>query len=193
MGVKYGTTTALSSSLNPAQVGQPVIVIASVSSSNEGTPTGMVTFRSGGTVLGTAMLDSTGTATLSTSALSVGTHTITARYAGDDTFAPSRATPLRQVVAKYASTIMLTSSANPSPSGQAVTFTAQVSGGAGGTPTGTVTFRNGGALLGMVPLNGGTATITISTLTRGAHAISAAYGGDDSFTTSSDTLRQRVR
>ncbi|HBI44842.1 MAG TPA: hypothetical protein DDY78_18605, partial [Planctomycetales bacterium] len=44
--------------------------------------------------------------------------------------------------------ISLSSSANPSLTGQAVTFTAQVAGQFGGTPTGTITFSENGAALG---------------------------------------------
>jgi IPT/TIG domain len=49
------------------------------------------------------------------------------------------------------SSVTLASSANPSQAGQAVTFTATGT-GPGGTPTGTVTFRDGGVTLGTVAL-----------------------------------------
>jgi probable HAF family extracellular repeat protein len=190
--VKHGTSTTLTSSRNPSQVGQAVAFTARVSASDGGTPTGMVTFRSGGTVLGSAPLNGSGTATISTSVLSAGGHGITARYPGDGAFAGSNATPLRQVVNKYASSVTLTSSANPSARGQLVTFTAQVSGETSGAPTGSITFRNGGVLLATVPLTGGAATSTVSTLSRGAHTISASYSGDGTFATSRATLLQRI-
>ncbi|MBR1282300.1 Ig-like domain repeat protein [Bradyrhizobium sp. AUGA SZCCT0177] len=46
-----------------------------------------------------------------------------------------------------ATTMTVTSSLNPSAVGQSVTFTATVS-GTGGTPTGTVNFLDGGAVIG---------------------------------------------
>ncbi|HEV2186444.1 MAG TPA: Ig-like domain-containing protein, partial [Stellaceae bacterium] len=57
-------------------------------------------------------------------------------------------------------------------SGQPVTFTANVS-GAGGPPTGTVTFKDGAATLATVTLGGGTASFTTSSLAVGNHTITA--------------------
>ena len=51
--------------------------------------------------------------------------------------------------------------------GQSVTFTATVS-DAGGTPTGTVTFEDGGSVLGSGPVNAsGVATFTTKALALG--------------------------
>ena len=72
----------------------------------------------------------------------------------------------------------LVSSLNPSLVGQAVTFTATVS---GSTPTGTVTFKDGATTLGTGTPNGaGVATFSTAALTSGSHAVTAAYGGDAS-------------
>jgi uncharacterized repeat protein (TIGR01451 family) len=81
------------------------------------------------------------------------------------------------------------SSLNPSPLGQSVTFTATVT-SAGGTPTGTVQFKDGVNNLGTpVTLNGsGQATFTTSSLTAGTHTISAVYSGDTVFGGSTGTL-----
>ncbi len=54
-------------------------------------PTGVVTFYDNTVVLGPVALDGTGVATLPLSTLSAGTHTLQARYAGDDIYAPSQA------------------------------------------------------------------------------------------------------
>ncbi len=51
-------------------------------------PTGQITFYDGMTALGTGNIDGTGAANLTTTQLSVGTHTITATYAGDANFNP---------------------------------------------------------------------------------------------------------
>lgn len=75
-----------------------------------------------------------------------------------------------------ATSTALVSSVNPSTVGQAVTFTATVT---GNSPTGTVQFRDGAANLGSpVALSGGTAAFTTSALTVGTHAITAVYSGD---------------
>jgi uncharacterized delta-60 repeat protein len=76
--------------------------------------------------------------------------------------------------------VSLASSANPSSAGQSVTFTATLTGGAG-TPTGTVTFNDGAnAIAGCsgVVVTNGAAACTTSTLTAGAHTITAAYSGN---------------
>src|SRR5262249_1463793 len=76
------------------------------------------------------------------------------------------------------SSTTLISSANPSVLGKAVTFTATVT-SSGGTPAGTVTFKDGATTLGTATLNGsGQATFTTSALATGSHAITAAYAGD---------------
>ena len=84
------------------------------------------------------------------------------------------------------------SSANPSTFGQPVTFVATVS-MSGGTPSGTVTFRNGTTTLGTGTLNGaGQATFTTSSLTVGSHSITAVYGGSGSFTASTSAALIQV-
>jgi hypothetical protein len=93
-------------------------------------------------------------------------------------------------VLKAPTLIGVTSSVNPSDFGQAVTFTATVTSGAG-TPTGTVQFKDGATNLGSpVNLNGsGVATFQTSTLSAAStHAISATYNGDASFVDSNGTL-----
>jgi hypothetical protein len=91
---KADTSAAVVSSVNPSVFGQSVTFTAMVSITSPGTnavanPTGMVTFLDGSTTIGTGTLDSSGQATLTTSGLSAGTHTITAAYGGDPNFAPS--------------------------------------------------------------------------------------------------------
>ena len=73
------------------------------------------------------------------------------------------------------STVALSSSQNPSSAGQAVRFTATVS---GVTPTGTVTFFDGGTQLGTATLSAGTASLTTASLSTGSHSITARYSGD---------------
>ena len=63
-----------------------------------------MTFQDGGATLGSATL-SNGTATYSTSALSVGSHAITAIYSGDTNFAGSASSALTQTVTQATLTI----------------------------------------------------------------------------------------
>jgi hypothetical protein len=164
-----------------------------VTSSATGTPTGTVTFQDGASALGPGTL-SGGTATFTTSGLGAGAHSITAIYGGDANFAGSTSPILTQTINKTASSASVaTSSNNPSIIGTAVTLTASVTSPVTGTLTGTVTFQDGASALGTGTLSGGTATFTTSGLTAGTHSITAIYGGDANFASStSPALMQTV-
>ncbi len=57
-----------------------------------------------------------------------------------------------------------------------------------GAPTGSITFLDGTTVLGSGAVdNGGTATLTVSTLAGGAHNLTAVYGGDSNFSGSTST------
>jgi hypothetical protein len=188
--VAGATSTALVSSLNPSTVGQSVTFTATVTGAG---PTGTVQFKDGVANLGSAVALSGNVATLTTSALAQGSHAMTAVYGGDADNATSTSPVVNQVVNSaggVATTTTLTSSQNPSTVGQAVTFTATVS---GATPTGTVQFFDGANSLGTVAVGGGSmATLTTSTLTQGTHAIIAAYGGDVGNAASTSPALQQV-
>jgi Bacterial Ig-like domain (group 3) len=97
-----------------------------------------------------------------------------------------------------ATTLTLSSSANPSVVGQQVTFGASVYGLAG--PTGTVQFMDGSANLGAPatlfcftsPCVASAASLQTSALTQGVHSITATYSGDLFNDPSSGALTQIV-
>lgn len=90
---------------------------------------------------------------------------------------------------KANTTTTVTSSTNPSVFGQSATFTATVAPvAATGTPTGTVTFLDGGSPIGTGTLSGGTATFTTSALAVGNHTITTSYTGDGNFNSSNGSL-----
>jgi hypothetical protein len=186
---KANTTTALISSLNPSTFEQSLTITATVSSSTPGTPTGTVTFLSGTTTLGSSALNAGGVATLSMATLTVGTDGITATYSGDANFSASTSPVLNQVVQKANTTTVLSSAPISANLNQSVTFTATVTPGTAGSPTGTVSFMDGTAQLGTSTLNAsGVATFSTSALTAGTHNISAAYSGDGNFNVSTSTV-----
>ncbi len=94
-------------------------------------------------------------------------------------------------VTTTSSSVTLSSSLNPANAGQAVTLTAAVS-GTGGTPSGTVVFKDGATTLFTGTLAGGLSSYTSSTLAAGTHAISVTYSGDSLFAGSSGGLSQVV-
>ncbi|HST78919.1 MAG TPA: Ig-like domain-containing protein, partial [Verrucomicrobiae bacterium] len=91
------TTTSVTSSANPSLTGQSVTFTATVSSTSPGAPSGTVSFLDGANSIGSGTL-SAGKATLTTSALSAGSHSITAKYSGDSTFGTSTSAALAQTV-----------------------------------------------------------------------------------------------
>jgi hypothetical protein len=194
------STTTVSSSANPATVGQQVTFTAVVSApSYSGTPTGTVTFTIDGQAQTPVQLSVVGgvdEAEFTTSTLAAGSHTVSASYSGDtNVFASSGSPPSQTVTGPVlkASTTTVTSSADPSTVGHPVTFTAKVSAPAySGTPTGTVIFTIDGHAQSPVPLAlvAGTdeAQFTTSTLTVGSHTVSASYSGDAKVSGSSGSL-----
>ena len=192
------TTTAVSSSANPSVYSQPVTFTATVTAvpPGSGVPTGTVTFKNGSTTLGTGTLNGSGIATFSSSALAVGSASITAVYGGSAIFNTSTSTVLTQMVNQDSTTSRVTSSKNPAKPNQLLTFTATVVASAPGaaTPTGTVTFKDGATTLTSGPLSSGKATYSTSILSSGTHQITVVYGGDSSFLTStSPVLVQTVK
>lgn len=184
--VSTASATALTATPNPAASGAAVTFAATVTGTG-GTPTGSITFKDGATTLGAVPLDGTGHASLMTTALASGTHSITAVYGGDATFGASTSTAVSLQIngsGGTASTTSLIATPNPSAPGAAATFTATVS-GAGGTPTGSMTFRDGATTIGTATLNGaGQAVLVTSALSNGTHSITAVYGGDVTYASS---------
>lgn len=137
---KAATTTALTLPTSTTQAGASFTLVASVKPATSGTPTGMVSFYDNTTLLGTATLSSAGTASYNANALSGGTHSLTASYAGDGNFTSS-------------------SSASASATVQDFGFSTG-SGSSSGTSTSaapTLTISSGGTAsysFSIVPLNG---------------------------------------
>lgn len=89
--------------------------------------------------------------------------------------------------------VSLSSSQNPSQSGQSVTFTANVSTIVGLPPDGEqVTFHDGSKKIGTGTLTGGVATLTTSALTAGTHNLTAKYPGDGIYYPSKSLVLQQV-
>jgi hypothetical protein len=189
---KAGTKTSLTSSLNPALVGQSILFTATVVPAYGGTPTGSVSFILAGTVVATVPIVNS-QATFTTSFSATGSYKINVKYNGDADFQASTSVYLYQKVNGYPTVASLASSVNPSNYGQDVTFTATVT-SPYGAPTGTVTFKRGTTVLGTVALSGSTATLSTSALNAGTNYIKAFYNGDTNFATStSPQLAQVVK
>ena len=181
-------STALESSPNPSSVGQQLTLTAKVRSAVMGPPPDgeNVTFLDGRTTLGVVPLKS-GVASLQTSKLAAGTHTLQAAYAGDVNYLPSKSVAVLQNVNAFPTSIVMASSLNPSLYGQPLTWIAKVSATGSTTPTGNVAFRwsrdSQTYTIGTTPLSAsGVATLTRSNLNAdpfGApYPLVAVYSGD---------------
>jgi len=182
------TTTVVTSSLNPSTVGASIVLTATISPS---VPNGeTVTFLDGSTSIGTGKT-SGGKATLTTASLAAGSHSITASYPGDSSYASSTSSVLTQAVNKVATTTGIQSSPSSTTYGASVTFTAWIR----PVPANgeIITFYDSATSIGTGPTTGGTATFTTTALAAGSHSITAGYAGDSTYAGStSSVLTQNV-
>jgi hypothetical protein len=123
--------------------------------------------------------------------LPAGTLSITATYNGDALNNKSTSPTLSQVVSQAITTTIVTSSPNPSVSGQTVTLKATVKSPTV-VPVGTVTFTAGTTTLGQVSLAGGKTSLTTSALPKGTTTVTATYNGTSNIIVSSGSVEQRV-
>src|SRR5262249_35238572 len=119
------STTALTVNISPATVGRSVTLTATVTPASP-VPTRTVAFQDGSTTLGTATLNASGVAALSTSFTTTGTHNLSAVYGGDNTYKTSTGT-VNETVNANASLTIASSRALAVPTATP-TYTATVSG-----------------------------------------------------------------
>ncbi len=153
-------------------------------------PTGKVNFTCGFNI-GTIALNANGVASLTRLNLNADPYPLKAVYVGDANNLSSTSSVLNQLITQATTSAKLTSSPNPSSSGQAVAFAATIT-----SPTvmatGPVTFAAGRTVLGKAQLSGGKAEFTISTLAVGSTKVTATYYGNSNIAKSSATVTQTV-
>ena len=190
------TTVSVAASANPALFGTSLTLKATVAGSGL-QPTGTVTFYNGSAQLGTGQLNSSGVATIATSALPLGSDSITASYGGDTNYFPSSSAPLVVTIIAVGttpSTITVTPSATSITTSQPLTVAVAVSGAAGSpTPTGSITLA-GGTFTAQQALSGGSASFTVAagSLSTGLSTLTASYSGDATYAAGSGTTTVTV-
>jgi hypothetical protein len=191
--VRAQTTTTLGASASASSYGQSVTFTATVTS-GLGTPAGSVSFFDGLTQIGSGTLNGAGQAAVTLSTLGVGSHSVTASYAGNSQYIASASSAVALTVSKTTTTTTIASAPNPSLVGQNVTFTATVVSGTGAIPVGTVTFKRGPTTLVTGTIDGtGHATFNTTALPSGPNSVNAIYGGSTSFVGSASTnVSQKV-
>ena len=199
---KTPTTLALDAAPTSITVGQTVWLTASVTPAVyvAGAPTGTVTFTSGSVTITGTLAD--GWVTVTTSALALGSDTITATYSGDANYGTSSATATVLVNSPRVIPTSTSLVASPPTSvlGEGVWFTAGVTPTMWGpvAPTGTVTLTltdaqgNHSTLFsGALPAAGWVGFTSIS-LPLGANSVTATYSGDVNYGGSSATVTVQV-
>jgi len=196
--------TAMSLNVQPLSVnqGDSATLVAQVSTTDGSgvIPTGVVSFhaiQNGGsgtdTLLGTANLDGTGTATLPSGPWLAGSYTITASYSGD-AFDHAAGAQLTLTVGsgggnKALTTTVVIASPQVIHTGDSTTFDAYVvqTGTTLSPPAGdAVEFKANGIFIGQANLNiNGHAILTIGGWLEGQYQIEADYVGDLFYATSS--------
>lgn len=179
------TTTAINSvTPSPLYALQPSAIAATIAAKNGGAPSGSLLFFNGPTQIGSAPLVANA-ATLRYAFPAAGNASLTAQFAGDNTFNPSTSAPYNvNVLINDSSTALSATPAAP-VAFQPVTLSAAVSSVSasrfGVAPTGSVTFLDGAATLGSGNLANGAAALSVSTFQAGPHTLIASYPGTPAF------------
>jgi ELWxxDGT repeat protein len=184
-----GTNTTLTASASTVTLGQAVTLTATVKPPQGNVNGGTVDFMDGTTDLGTVQVDPNGVATLTKVLSPAGAHPITAIYSGDADFSGSQtSTPttvtVTQSSGKAGSSILFTVAPTGVDSATPITLKALVTAVGSSQPVdgGTVTFLDGGVVLGTMAVNPGNGTATLTTLLgAGLHNLIAVYSGDPSY------------
>ncbi len=189
--------------------GSPVVLTETVSAINGACPTSIVTFASGGVTLGTGTFTgapsanpTSCTATLTTTALPVGTDTVTATAPAGGNFGTISSSTTETVATApgTSDTLMANPTSSTFGSSVALTFTVPTVAGASAPPTGTITFTSGGVTLGTATLattgTGAnavtTATLNSSALPVGTDTVTASYPGNANYSSGSATATETV-
>jgi sugar lactone lactonase YvrE len=150
-----------------------------------------------GTLTGVLAQDAGNVAAVFTSsavALSpIGSYPIAATLTGSASgnYSVSTTSAANLSIAQAPTQTSLSASTNSPGLGLPVTLTVQASSTTSGIPTGTTTLLDGSTKLSIVPLSaGGAATFTTSSLSLGAHNLSASYSGDANFLPSSSATAE---
>jgi hypothetical protein len=181
--ITAASTTTLAASASSVEAGTAVTFTATVAPA---AATGTVNFLEGTTTLGSAPV-SGGVATFATSALTVGAHSVTAVYAGDSTYGTSTSAAQAvtvTVAAARSTTTTLTVTPVSGDAYQSVAFAAAVAASTGAA-NGTVTYKDGAAVLGSVPcVSGVVGAFSTNLLGAGNHSFVAVFVGTAPYTDS---------
>ena len=175
------SSVTLEAAPNPSVYGQQVTFTAQVEvPAGSPAPLGTVAFVEGSNIIAVDNLNGKGVATYKTKWLGTGKHPVHAEYSGDAENDPAVSGLVTQIVVAAQTEVTLESDLDPAPydSNEKLTATVEAVAPGGGTPAGTITFREGETVLETVQLAGKTAKLSLKSLPLGEHEIVASYSGD---------------
>jgi Bacterial Ig-like domain (group 3) len=168
------TTTLTVTPPSPQNLGTSVTLNAAVTST--ATVAGTVQFKSDGANLGSPVAVTAGAASLSTTALTGGQHSLTAQFIPTTpaSIAGSTSAALSYTITAPAQATTTTLSSSPAAptTADVVSLTAAV------TPAnavGTVTLKEGATTVGTSAVNGGSASVSLTGLSAGNHSYTADF------------------
>jgi hypothetical protein len=174
---KVATTTTLTVDNTTPVSGQLLTLIATVTAAS-GTAFGTVTFFDGTQILGQVALDPNGQSRLPVS-FHAGVHALRATFAGIEPFTASASATVNETVNQDATTTTISARVF---GGTFVALSALVQPVApgSGSPSGTVTFRDGNTIVATLTVSSGSAVFYLR-LPAGKHSLTATYSGDSDF------------
>ena len=178
--------------MNPAGPGVSVTSTATVTPANgsNGTPTGTIQLEIDGADSGSPIELINGSASVATSALGAGSHSVTAIYTSDNGLFTNNNGSLAGGQSVGFATQTIPGIVAPKLAfGQMITFTVSAMSTSSQLPVplGTVTFLDGASVIGTATLTDGVAQFDTASLGIGAHSIQAFYGASGDYLGSDST------
>lgn len=172
------TTTGLQVSSTSPTAGTVVTFAANVASGS-GVPFGSATFYDGNVALGTSSLKADGSCTYSTASLAIGSHSITAAFNANATFAASTSAAIVVTVTPAATNLIPAAViVSVSSAGDESVMVANVWPQSSDF-SGEVVFLDGGTILGKAQVDGhGTASLSVPAFRNGDHTFFASFTGE---------------
>jgi hypothetical protein len=185
------TTSTLTVAPPTSAYGSPVTLTATVSPATPpgpSTPTGVVTFYNGASVLGTGTLAG-GVASLISSTLTGGSYNLTCMYSGSSIYAASNCNTVPVVVHAAPTALTLSSSKNPATYPTPVTFTVSLTvNGQSAGPGNTIHLSVNGQNISVTTDATGSATYSPGTLQPNSYPITADFAATNNLLSSSASL-----
>ena len=185
LALAVATSVSVSASTTSATTSTPVTLSATLLAPS-GTAAGQsLTFKDGTTVLGSAITDANGVATLAARTFSGGSHSITATFAATGIYLASTSPAVVVSVAAAISSLALSipgAAINPTTS---VTMTATLS---PVIASATITFYDGATSLGTARTSAAGVATLAKTFTAGTHNLTAKFAGNTAATASTSAV-----